>query len=38
MDYEKFMIYKQYFAKSLGYEYEVWIYDKKGEKKRTEIL
>ena len=35
---EKFMSYKQDFAKSLGYEYEVWIYDKKGEKKRTEIL
>jgi len=33
---EKFMSYKQNTAKSIGYEYEIWIYDHKGVKLREE--
>ena len=33
---EKFMSYKQNAAKSIGYEYEIWIYDHKGVKLREE--
>ena len=33
---EKFMSYKQNTAKTIGYEYEIWIYDHKGVKLREE--
>ena len=33
---EKFMSYKQNAAKTIGYEYEIWIYDHKGVKLREE--
>lgn len=33
---EKFMSYKQNSAKNIGYEYEIWVYNHKGEKLREE--